>query len=138
MKDIDLNKVDALDLDREETISEYIKKTKSYLENAGFPEPTIIPISAYTGLLARRAMNGEKLSRRQMSKLNFFNEKIKNKEECLVELALVDEKIKQEIKSHCDSLDLSFSKGGNLSKFELERLFLLSGVATLEYSFKVI
>lgn len=133
-----LNKVDALDPDREETISEYIKKTKSYLENAGFPEPTIIPISAYTGLLARRAMNGEKLSRRQMSKLNFFNEKIKNKEECLVELALVDEKIKQEIKFHCNSLESSFPKSNNLSKFELERLFLLSGVATLEYSFKVI
>lgn len=131
-----LNKIDALDPERGEKVSDYVQKAKSYLENSGFFNPVIIPLSAYAGLLARKAINGELLSRREKTKLTIFNEAMKDSDENLVELALVDNEIKEKIRNNHDLLISNCESKYDLNKSELERLFLLSGMATLEYSFK--
>lgn len=131
-----LNKVDVLDFERGEKISTYVQSAKSYLENVGFPDPKIIPVSAYAGLLARKAISGEPLSRRENRELSIINENLRENPECLVELALVNDGIKKQIKNHHKSLFSNVENKDDLRRAELERLFLLSGVATLEFVFK--
>ncbi|MCK3655399.1 hypothetical protein A4G19_06430 [Pasteurellaceae bacterium Macca] len=64
-----LNKADSLDPQKGEELSDVVGRSKKYLTNIGFAEPTIIPISANYALLANKALNGEPLTRRQRADL---------------------------------------------------------------------
>ncbi|WP_404398429.1 dynamin family protein [Idiomarina loihiensis] len=66
-----LNKVDQLDEEKGETIEKAIKTAKDYLTAMNFHSPTVIPVSALTALQARKALNNEKLFRRDKANLRF-------------------------------------------------------------------
>lgn len=56
-----LNKLDNFKK-TEDSIAESINNLKNDLVKLGFENPTICPVSSYTGLLAKKALNGEVLS----------------------------------------------------------------------------
>lgn len=67
-----LNKIDAFN-DEDEDIMQTIDNCRKYLENEGFDKPLICPVSSYAGLLAKRSLSGEPLSRYESRTLdNFF------------------------------------------------------------------
>lgn len=57
-----VNKIDEID-DEKECTTSLMKNIQKYLENNGFKNPIILPISAYYALLARKILNDEKLTR---------------------------------------------------------------------------
>ena len=58
-----VNKVDTLDEERGESIEECIFIARKYLENLGFKEASIVPVSALAALLFKKVLNGERLTR---------------------------------------------------------------------------
>lgn len=66
-----LNKIDAFN-GEDEDIMRTIDNCKSYLENEGFEKPLICPVSSYAGLLAKRVLSGEVLSRYENKILDNF------------------------------------------------------------------
>lgn len=58
-----INKCDALDEEKGETIDKLLKEVKEYLKGFDIIEPTLIPVSARLALLIRKDRKGEKLSR---------------------------------------------------------------------------
>lgn len=66
-----LNKIDAFN-DEDEDIMQAIDNCKKYLENAGFTEPVLCPVSSYAGLLAKRFISGEELPKYELRKLDNF------------------------------------------------------------------
>lgn len=58
-----INKCDALDEEKGETIDKLLKEVTEYLKGFDIVEPTLIPTSARLALLIRKDRKGEKLSR---------------------------------------------------------------------------
>lgn len=59
-----VNKIDEIDFE-EESIENIMLHIRSYITDAGFENPTIIPISALSAKLFKKAINGDKLTRRE-------------------------------------------------------------------------
>ena len=59
-----MNKIDVLDREKE-SIEECVQNVRKYLQNCGFENPNIIPISAVAALLFKKVLNHEKLTRKQ-------------------------------------------------------------------------
>ncbi|MEE1494448.1 MAG: dynamin family protein [Anaerostipes hadrus] len=59
-----MNKIDVLDREKE-SIEECVQNVRRYLQNCGFENPNIIPISAVAALLFKKVLNHEKLTRKQ-------------------------------------------------------------------------
>lgn len=57
-----VNKIDMLDKECE-SIEECICIARKYLENLGFEEANIVPVSAWAALLFKKVLNGERLTR---------------------------------------------------------------------------
>lgn len=64
-----INKCDALDEERGETIDKLLADVTEYLAGFGIQEPTLIPTSARLALLIRKSQNGEPLSRKERKEL---------------------------------------------------------------------
>lgn len=64
-----VNKCDALDEEKNETIDKLLEEVREYLKDFGIVEPTLIPTSARLALLIRKARKGEKLSRMEKQAL---------------------------------------------------------------------
>lgn len=60
-----INKCDALDEEKGETLDTILDKARDYLKNFGIIEPTLIPTSAKLALLIRKNRNGEKITRKE-------------------------------------------------------------------------
>lgn len=58
-----INKCDALDEERGETVDKLLQSVREYLNEFGITEPTLIPTSARIALLIRKNRRGETLSR---------------------------------------------------------------------------
>ena len=58
-----MNKIDVLDREKE-SIEECVQNVRRYLQNCGFENPNIIPISAVAALLFKKVLNHEKLTRK--------------------------------------------------------------------------
>ncbi|GHT80771.1 hypothetical protein AGMMS49960_03040 [Betaproteobacteria bacterium] len=65
-----LNKADALDPEKGETISSVVSKTVSYLSQLGFEVPVLIPVASHAALYAKKFLNGHQMSRKQKGDLN--------------------------------------------------------------------
>lgn len=65
-----INKVDQLD-EEYESIQGLVDNAKKYIENIGFVQPDIIPLSARAALLFKKVLLGQSLTRKE--KLNFRN-----------------------------------------------------------------
>ncbi|VEJ08718.1 dynamin family protein [Actinobacillus delphinicola] len=60
-----LNKADAFDLDKGETVQGQLDKAKKYLEDNEILDPQIFPVSAYVANLLRREQKGKELTRKE-------------------------------------------------------------------------
>ncbi|MDY0136138.1 MAG: dynamin family protein [Thiomicrospira sp.] len=64
-----LNKTDALDEEKGETLVSAVQDAIEYLQEIGFLNPTVIPVSAFHAGLARKALLGQELASRDKSRL---------------------------------------------------------------------
>lgn len=64
-----INKCDALDEEKGETVDKLLADVTEYLAGFGIQEPTLIPTSARLALLIRKSQNGEPLSRKERKEL---------------------------------------------------------------------
>ncbi|SDB13866.1 dynamin family protein [Butyrivibrio sp. INlla16] len=64
-----INKCDALDEEKGETLDRLINDVRDYLREFDIVDPTIIPTSARLALLIRKSRKGEKLSRKELQEL---------------------------------------------------------------------
>lgn len=67
-----LNKIDTCG--RDDNLSESIQGAQKDLMEIGFPSPVVYPISAYMALLSKMKHNGCTLSRRELRKLDLFEQ----------------------------------------------------------------
>jgi ribosome biogenesis GTPase A len=65
-----LNKVDALDPEKGETISSVVNKTVVYLRKVGFEVSVLIPVVSHVALYAKKSLAGQQMSRKQRGDLN--------------------------------------------------------------------
>lgn len=65
-----INKCDALDEEKGETIEKLLDNVRDYLKKFDIIEPTLIPTSARLALLIRKKRKGDKLSRSEKNILN--------------------------------------------------------------------
>ena len=65
-----INKCDALDEEKGETIDKLLRDIREYLKGFGIDEPTLIPTSARLALLIRKNRKGDKLSRKERAELD--------------------------------------------------------------------
>ena len=65
-----INKCDALDEEKGETIDKLLRDIREYLAGFGIEEPTLIPTSARLALLIRKNRKGDKLSRKERVELD--------------------------------------------------------------------
>lgn len=61
-----LNKIDVIDKENE-SIEDLMKYTKNYIEEIGYKDVNIIPVSAMAALIFKKVLNGEKLTRMEYS-----------------------------------------------------------------------
>ena len=69
-----INKCDALDEQKGETIDSLLNDVREYLKDFDIVEPTLIPTSARLALLIRKDRKGEKLSRMERQTLAQVND----------------------------------------------------------------
>lgn len=67
-----LNKIDALDPEKGETVEKTVQNCRQYLENLGFKQPEIFPVSAQKALLALKWLNNQPLRRHERSMLKKY------------------------------------------------------------------
>lgn len=100
-----LNKIDVLDCERGELLSEVVQELNTYLERHGFLQPIILPVSAYAALLAKRALRNEKLTTSEKHNLSFLNEQLSNSLNCVNKnntlLLEVNNEIEEKFKASC-------------------------------------
>lgn len=65
-----INKCDALDEEKGETIEKMLREVAEYLMGFGITDPILIPTSARLALLVRKDQNGEKLTRAERRELS--------------------------------------------------------------------
>lgn len=73
-----INKCDALDEEKGETLDTILDKARDYLKRFGIIDPTLIPTSAKLALLIRKNRNGEKLTRKENVELGSINDFVDN------------------------------------------------------------
>lgn len=67
-----LNKIDELDPEKGETVEKMVQNCRQYLENLGFKQPEILPVSAQKALLALKWLSSEPLRRHERSMLKKY------------------------------------------------------------------
>lgn len=131
-----LNKVDLLDPDKGEAISDYVSNVHLYLTSIGFKKPMIIPTIASIALYARKALKTDALTRAQHLKLRQAMDDFKENKRALLHATVAPASIKK----------LAFKALANLEKqrkaksFDtqasernyLRQLVTLSGLSTVE------
>lgn len=73
-----VNKCDALDPEKGETVEKLIAKVRKYLKGFDIEDPLVIPVSALTALLVRKQISGEKLTRSEQKELDYTEDFIEN------------------------------------------------------------
>ncbi len=72
-----INKCDALDEGKGESIDKLLSDVRDYLKKFGIVEPTLIPTSARLALLIRKERKGEKLTRVERNSLSEVDDYVK-------------------------------------------------------------
>jgi|GEM_PF-963556 len=92
-----INKCDALDEEKGETVDKLLQSVREYLNEFDITEPTLIPTSARMALLIRKNMRGEGLSRNERNTLNDINDFIEVKELHFEEFATLTPTVKENL-----------------------------------------
>lgn len=69
-----INKIDEFDIENDESIQTIVHSCFDYLEEIGFENPKIIPISGQAAKLIRMALMGEEMSRKERMDVDLFIE----------------------------------------------------------------
>ena len=92
-----INKCDALDEEKGETVDKLLQSVREYLNEFDITEPTLIPTSARMALLIRKNMRGEGLSRNERNTLNEIKDFIEVKELHFEEFATLTPTVKENL-----------------------------------------
>ena len=98
-----LNKCDALDEEKGETVGQKINEAKDYLQEFGIIDPMIIPTYAQLALIIQKARNGDKLTRKEKSKYGDIEYYIDETELHYEEYATITPSVKAELTKKLDS-----------------------------------
>ena len=74
-----VNKLDNYSED-EDSVERTLKTTTKELENIGFSNPTVVPISSYAGYIAKLSIFGEQLDRAAQRRIEALSEQLNEKE----------------------------------------------------------
>lgn len=131
-----LNKADALDPERGESLARFVNKTQGYLEDAGFHNPTIIPMFAGATLYARKALHNEALTRSQRGLLNGALLTFTQDKHALVDASVAPPFAKQNVRRQLRALEHALADHAPGSEEHrctaLKQLVMGSGVRMLE------
>ena len=96
-----INKCDALDEEKGETIEKLLSDVREYLKGFDIVEPTLIPTSARLALLIRKSKKGEKMSRMERNALgevdDFVNSELLHFEKFATLTPTVREKLQSQV-----------------------------------------
>ena len=98
-----LNKCDALDEEKGETVGQKINEAKDYLKEFEIVDPMIIPTNAQLALIIQKVRNGDKLTRKENSKYRDIEYYIEEKELHYEEYATITPSVKAELTKKLDS-----------------------------------
>lgn len=98
-----VNKIDQFDNEKESSES-IIKNIQQYLENNGFNNPIILPISAYYALLSRKLINGDKLTRVEQISLFYQLQHFEEEPFQFINLACLPDNLRQYSKEQIKKL----------------------------------
>ena len=93
-----LNKCDALDEEKGETVGQKINEAKDYLKEFEIVDPMIIPTNAQLALIIQKVRNGDKLTRKENLNYRDIEYYIEEKELHYEDYAIVHQDVKDEIK----------------------------------------
>lgn len=108
-----LNKCDALDEEKGETVGQKINEAKDYLKEFEIVDPMIIPTNAQLALIIQKVRNGDKLTRKENSKYRDIEYYIEEKELHYEDYAIVHQDVKDEIKKQLTKYKKENDKGIN-------------------------
>ena len=104
-----INKCDALDEEKGETLDKLLDEVRDYLKTFDICEPTLIPTSARLALLVRKDRKGEKLSRLERNSLgqvdDFVNNELLHFEKYATLTPTVREKLQAQVENYHNSED---------------------------------
>ncbi|MDO5651859.1 MAG: dynamin family protein [Moraxella sp.] len=89
-----LNKSDKLDEEKGESVQNAIANATKYLNNIGFDNPEIVPVSAYFALLAKKALHKQSLTRSEFADLSYNINDMDNR---FIESAVVPMNVKNKL-----------------------------------------
>lgn len=131
-----LNKVDLLDPEKGESIAAHVRQAHSYLVDAGFENPAVIPTIADAALYARQALNQVELTRVQRSRLRRTLDEFSDRKRELIEASIVPDVIRKRLLKELDSLEKQNAAPKPSTwleeKNQLQQLVVLSGIRTVE------
>lgn len=131
-----LNKVDLLDSEKGEELSDYIASARSYLIEIGFKNPVIIPCVASVALYARKALAGEPLTRVQSRVLQQALEDLPIRKNTLLESAELPINIRNRVRQGMKQLEKAYDACGSnqftISENQFNQLIISSGLGALE------
>ena len=131
-----LNKVDLLDPEKGEDIAIHARNAHSYLVDAGFADPIVIPTISDAALYARKALNGYTLTRVQRLRLDRALIEFDADKRDVVDAAILPETIKKRMSSELDRLERSAAPSSSnprvAERHALKHLVARSGIRTAE------
>lgn len=99
-----INKCDALDEEKGETIDKLLNEVREYLKGFDITEPTLIPTSARLALLIRKDQKGEALSRKERQELmqveDFIERELLHFEKYATLTPTVKEKLQDQVEEY--------------------------------------
>lgn len=118
-----LNKMDAIDPDHEDPFT-LLENCRNYLINNGVESPTIVSVCALGGLLIKRVLNGETLSRKAVGDFAYFYDLFEDKSYSMRNLCITN--------SDNSPRDVFTVGGKEYTRAQLERALDNTGIPTLE------
>lgn len=118
-----INKVDQLD-EEYESIQEMVDSTKKYLEDIGFVQPDIIPLSAMAALLFKKVLSKQSLTRKEKSDFRNLYDLYKSTDFNMRKYAITNE-----LKNQSKMIELD---GKKYSVGDLNQAIANTGITMLE------
>lgn len=123
-----LNKVDALDPEKDGSLQEIIERAKAYLEKRGIDNPKIFPCEARSAKVFRQFLNGQSLSDYEKDDVLPRYKKINKREYChYSDLAPLSKICKSQLNTKLDAV-----RHENGTDVEIREALLHSGVPAIE------
>lgn len=128
-----INKADVLDAEKGENIEGLVKDVSLYLQQNGFINPTIIPVSARAALNARKFLNKEPLTRLEIYTLQQNLDELDNNRLIRASYNVSDEiKIMSLPNTEKKDISIAIKDGLEISKNKIDQLIYFSGIPLLE------